>query len=152
MKIYISNNTGARVSFKIKRIIRRAIRASVMELVGAATCRPTANKVRLCEVSVVLVNNEEIHALNLQHRNMDKPTDVLSFPMDDEILGDIVISMEQAKIQAENYNHSFEREIGFLTVHSMLHLFGYDHETPEDEEEMFALQEKILREMKLVRK
>ena len=97
-------------------------------------------------------------------------TDVLSFPLleyDEEgnildeymdfnpdgemFLGDIVISLERAAEQAEEYGHSFEREVGFLTVHSMLHLFGYDHMTPEDEEEMFGYQEDILKEMGLLR-
>jgi probable rRNA maturation factor len=92
------------------------------------------------EVSVVFVDNEQIHKLNLQYRNKDMPTDVLSFPMGEngvydinhstgaKILGDIVISMEKAVEQAERYGHSLEREVGYLTAHSMLHLLGYDHE------------------------
>ncbi|MCL2838793.1 MAG: rRNA maturation RNase YbeY [Oscillospiraceae bacterium] len=148
MKIYITNNTDTAVSREIRGVIKSAVNESAKEIMPGKSF----------EVSVMLVNNEEIHALNFQHRNMDKPTDVLSFPMIEDfaeeyenILGDIVISMEQAKIQAENYEHSFEREIGFLAVHSMLHLFGYDHETPEDEAEMFAVQEKILDKMGLTR-
>ena len=72
---------------------------------------------------------------------------------EDEVvsIGDIVISLERANEQAEEYGHSFEREVGFLTVHSMLHLFGYDHMTPEDEEEMFGYQNDILNEMGLSR-
>lgn len=107
------------------------------------------------EVSVTFTDNERIHKLNFEYRNVDRPTDVLSFPMcegDFEAdnfgtvwLGDIVLSMEKAKAQAEEYNHSFERELAFLTVHSMLHLLGYDHETSkEDENNMFARQEAIL--------
>ena len=153
MKIYISNNTDntdSRIERKIRRIIKSAIKASAKHLSSGKSF----------EVSVVLVNNAEIHKLNLLHRNMDKPTDVLSFPMlEDDLgdsamfpLGDIVISLEQAQIQAESYGHSLEREVGFLTVHSMLHLFGFDHETSEeDEAEMFARQDAILRKMKLVR-
>jgi len=153
MKIYITNNTAEKVSNKIRKIIKDAINASVDEMMPKKSF----------EISVMLVNNAEIHELNLQHRNADKPTDVLSFPMwedgDFDIdvgenipLGDIVISIEQAKIQAENYGHSLEREIGFLTVHSMLHLFGFDHETSEeDEAAMFSLQEKILTNMGLIR-
>jgi len=155
MKIYISNNTDSRISWKIKRIIKAAIRAAVVKL-APKTPAPAGHP--LCqrgqyEVSVVLVNNAEIHELNLLHRNMDKPTDVLSFPMDDEeTLGDIVISLEQAQIQANDYGHSLEREVGFLTVHSMLHLFGFDHETSEEDEvEMFGLQDEILGKMKLGR-
>ena len=95
------------------------------------------------EVSVMIVCDKEIQELNLQYRGMDKPTDVLSFPMEDEeYLGDIVISLPRARAQAEEYGHSIEREIAFLTAHSMLHLMGYDHE-----DEMFAKQEEILNEL-----
>ncbi len=116
-----------------------------------------------CEISIMLTDNEEIHALNKLHRGIDRPTDVLSFPMfdydeDGEIdmeecdfgengeilLGDIVISLERAKEQAEEYGHSFSREVGFLTAHSLLHLLGYDHMESEEEKEMFALQEEVL--------
>jgi len=115
---------------------------------------------RAAEVSVTIVDNEEIHAINLEHRSIDRPTDVLSFPMFDEdfddgeacVLGDIVISLEKAKEQAESYGHSLEREIAFLTVHSVLHLLGYDHEEGKAEEsEMFAKQENILEAMGLTR-
>ena len=119
------------------------------------------------EVSVSFVDNEEIHKLNLEYRGKDKPTDVLSFPMweDDELggdidpalgavmLGDIVISTERAMEQAEEYGHSFTREVCFLAVHSTLHLIGYDHETSEaDEKYMNDTQEKILAKMGLRRK
>ena len=92
------------------------------------------------EISVLFVDNEQIHKLNLQYRGKDVPTDVLSFPMGEngvydinhatgaKVLGDIVISMEKAVAQAERYGHSLEREVGYLTAHSMLHLLGYDHE------------------------
>lgn len=109
------------------------------------------------EVSITYTNNEIIHGINLQHREIDRPTDVLSFPLMDEngfaenpetgckMLGDIVISVEKALEQAEEFGHSFEREIAFLVVHSMLHLLGYDHVTSEDDEkEMFAKQDLIL--------
>ena len=110
---------------------------------------------RRAEVSVTFTDNEGIHALNREYRNVDRPTDVLSFPLSDGedydtdgdavLLGDIVISLERAQSQAEEYGHSFEREVAFLTVHSMLHLLGYDHETsPEDERDMFARQDEIL--------
>ena len=110
---------------------------------------------RRAEVSVTFTDNEGIHALNREYRNVDRPTDVLSFPLSDGedydtdgdavLLGDIVISLERAQTQAEEYGHSFEREVAFLTVHSMLHLLGYDHETsPEDERGMFARQDEIL--------
>lgn len=122
------------------------------------------------EISVMLTDNEEIRTLNKLHRNIDRSTDVLSFPMFEydekgdieedyaeisemgEIcIGDIVISLERAAEQSEEYGHSFEREVGFLTVHSMLHLLGYDHMTPEDEEEMFGYQREILDKMELTR-
>lgn len=92
------------------------------------------------EISVTFVDDEKIHELNKQYRNMDKSTDVLSFPMGEngeydinldtgaKVLGDIIISIEHAYDQAEKYGHTLQREIGFLTVHSLLHLLGYDHE------------------------
>jgi len=102
-----------------------------------------------CEVSVTFTDNEKIRILNNEYRNIDRETDVLSFPMDDEgedvVLGDIVISLEKALEQSESYGHSLEREISFLCVHSCLHLLGYDHETGEDDErEMFKKQDEIL--------
>lgn len=116
------------------------------------------------QVSVTFVDNEEIHALNKEYRNVDRPTDVLSFPLGDEngfdvdnssnaiLLGDIVISVEKAISQAKEYGHSAEREIAFLTVHSMLHLLGYDHETSDqDEKDMFARQEEILSQLGITR-
>ena len=102
-----------------------------------------------CEVSVTFTDNEQIRVLNREYRDVDRETDVLSFPMDDEgdevVLGDIVISLEKAIEQAEKYGHSKEREISFLCVHSCLHLLGYDHETGvTDEEIMFKKQDEIL--------
>ncbi len=116
-----------------------------------------------CEISVTIVDNEEIHALNLKYRGIDRPTDVLSFPLIDFTkeklpsdgskiyLGDIVISIEKAEEQAKEYGHSLNREIGFLTAHSMLHLLGYDHMVPEEESIMFGKQEEILEKMGLRR-
>ena len=112
------------------------------------------------DVYVTLTNNNEIHDINKKFRDVDKPTDVLSFPMyesgeidslrnekqhdEEEILGDIIISIEKVKEQAEEYGHSFERELAYLVTHGMLHLLGYDHMKKEDEEIMFPLQEEIL--------
>lgn len=122
-----------------------------------------------CEISLTITDNPSIHEINIDTRNVDSPTDVLSFPMLDAtdgkiapsdedfadgflILGDIVISFERANEQAKEFGHSFLREIGFLTVHSMLHLLGYDHETSEDDEQkMFAKQRKILESINLTR-
>lgn len=104
------------------------------------------------EVAITLCDDRYIQELNRQFRHMDRPTDVLSFPMEDEeLLGDIVISLPKAKAQAEEYGHSFERELGFLAVHGFLHLLGYDHDTPEAEREMFSKQEEILLKLGLSR-
>jgi len=110
-------------------------------------------------VSVLITDNEEIRSLNLEYRQKDAPTDVLSFPLfdedgtlDEDELGDIVISLERAKAQAEEYCHSFKREMAFLTVHSMLHLLGYDHVTSEEDEKvMFGKQEEILNKIGITR-
>ena len=116
------------------------------------------------EVSVRFVDDEEIHRLNLQYRNTDRSTDVLSFPLGEngeydinydtgaKLLGDIVISLEHAVVQAENYGHSLQREIGFLTVHSLLHLLGYDHEAGGIEQvRMREKEEAILTQLGLKR-
>lgn len=122
------------------------------------------------EVSIVLVENEEIRGINQQFRAKDSDTDVLSFPMlqmedgrfleapgacdkvnGNLLLGDIVISVPKALEQAKSYGHSPHRELAFLTVHGLLHLLGYDHEKPEEEEVMTAKQEKILTELGLPR-
>lgn len=108
------------------------------------------------EVALSFVDDEEIRSLNQQYRSIDRPTDVLSFPMEDDpvsmpdeaesvpLLGDIIISVPTAKRQCEEYGHSLQREIGFLFVHGFLHLLGYDHQTEEEEAEMTAKQEEIL--------
>jgi probable rRNA maturation factor len=98
------------------------------------------------EVSVLITNDEHVRELNKTYREMDKPTDVLSFPMADEgaCLGDIVLSLERARAQAAEYGHSEAREIAFLIAHSTLHLLGYDHEEGASEGEMFDKQEEIL--------
>ncbi|MBM7614645.1 rRNA maturation RNase YbeY [Alkaliphilus hydrothermalis] len=111
------------------------------------------------EVSLSLVNNEEIQDLNKNYRGKDYATDVLSFPMVDDdfpigeekLLGDIVISVEKALEQAEEYGHSFEREMSFLTVHSMFHLMGYDHEDEESEGKMRGKEEAVLKQIGQVR-
>lgn len=161
MKISILNHQKQyKVTLPLKRLIKQAAEATLSYMHFRTNV----------EISVLLTDNAEIRTLNALHRNIDRATDVLSFPMfvyDEEgqiveeyadynqtgelCLGDIVISMERAAQQAEEYGHSFEREVGFLTVHSMLHLLGYDHETPEDEEEMFGYQREILDEMGLTR-
>ena len=99
-----------------------------------------------CGVSVLITDNERIRELNREYRGKDAVTDVLSFPLNDEFgeeMGDIVINLERAVSQAEEFGHGIDREIAFLTAHSMLHLMGYDHQ--ESETEMFEKQEKILK-------
>lgn len=106
------------------------------------------------EFNIIIVDNEYIHNLNRDYRNIDRPTDVITFALEDyediklehRMLGDIYISLDKAKSQAVEYGHSFKREICFLAVHGFLHLLGYDHMNKEDEEEMFSLQELILNE------
>ncbi len=161
MKVPIRNEQKKyTVTKEMRNLVRSAVKASLdyMDFPSKS------------EISVMFVDNEKIRELNAEHRGIDRATDVLSFPMfeyDEEgeiieeyldfspegemLLGDIVISLERAFEQAQEYGHSFEREIGFLTVHSMLHLFGYDHMCPEDEEEMFGYQTDILNSINLTR-
>ena len=105
--------------------------------------------------NIIIVNNDEIHRINKEYRGIDRPTDVISFALEDEkdmvlsdevgrILGDIYISIDKCRSQAEEYGHSFLRELAFLSVHGFLHLQGYDHMNEEDEKVMFKLQDEIL--------
>lgn len=119
------------------------------------------------DVSVTLVDDGQIHELNKEYRGVDRPTDVLSFSLLEEgeeaapvivgeqpgplLLGDLVISLERARAQAEDYGHSYEREVAFLACHGMLHLLGWDHETPDEERVMMAKTEEILGSLGLVR-
>lgn len=117
-----------------------------------------------CEVSVTFTDNEGIRDLNREYRGKDAATDVLSFPMYDfpggdepmegfpAELGDIVLSLERASEQAEQFGHSFKREVAFLTVHSVLHLLGYDHElSDEDDADMRKRQNEIMEILKITR-
>jgi probable rRNA maturation factor len=117
------------------------------------------------ELSLTFVDNEKIHEINREYRGIDRPTDVISFALEENtegemeiigqdmprVLGDIIISIPRAKQQAEEYGHSFMRELGFLAVHGFLHLLGYDHGTKEEEQQMFSRQEEILQEFGLTR-
>lgn len=155
VKVIISNDQkDVKVPTGIRLLIRRCCHA-VLEL---------ENFEGSAEVSVRFVNNQQIRELNYTYRNIDRETDVLSFPLGEngeydvnldtgaKILGDIVISMEKAYEQAELYNHPLQREIGFLTVHSMLHLLGYDHENGGLEEvHMREKEEKVLTQIGLKR-
>ncbi len=130
VKVVIDNKQKAvKIPTGVRLLIRRCCHA-VLELEGFDGS---------AEVDVSLVDNDQIRAINREQRNLDVPTDVLSFPLGENgvydqnpatgayMLGDIVISLERAAAQAEEYGHSFQREVGYLTVHSMLHLLGYDH-------------------------
>lgn len=150
LRIYFENGQEKYpVSYNLKMFIREAVETTL----------DYEDFQNACEVSVTFTDNEGIHELNKKYRNVDKPTDVLSFPLFDyegeceeppidEILnnlGDIVISLEKADEQAKEFGHSFKREVAFLTVHSMLHLLGYDHERSEEEDrEMRAKQSQIM--------
>ncbi|HLV09273.1 MAG TPA: rRNA maturation RNase YbeY [Halanaerobiales bacterium] len=103
------------------------------------------------EVSFALVDNKTIRELNNKYRALNQATDVLSFPMDGELWGDVVISTEQALAQAGEYEHSLKRELGYLIVHGVLHLLGYDHKTDDDRRKMRQQEEEILKELNLAR-
>ncbi|AZO95015.1 rRNA maturation RNase YbeY [Iocasia frigidifontis] len=103
------------------------------------------------EISFALVDNKIIRELNKKYRNNDQATDVLSFPMDEEIWGDIIISTERAAAQAKEYGHSLKRELGYLAVHGIMHLLGYDHKTPGEKAEMRYKEERVLSELNLQR-
>lgn len=110
------------------------------------------------ELSINFVDDKEIQIINRNYRQIDKPTDVISFALEEKgegeieivgadlpvVLGDIVISVDKAKEQAESYSHSFQRELGFLALHGFLHLLGYDHMKEEEEKQMLKRQEEIL--------
>ncbi len=155
VKVMVKNNQKAiKVPVGIRLLIRRCCQAVlVMEKFPHDA-----------EVSVSFVSNAEIRNLNKIYRQKDRVTDVLSFPLGLNgkydinketgyaLLGDVVISLETAMRQAEMYGHSLEREIGFLTVHSMLHLLGYDHETsPLEERQMREKEETVLEELGISR-
>ena len=150
LTVYFENQQdNIPVTYKLKMLLRRAIEQTLCE-------EQYQNDV---EVSVTLTDDAGIHELNARFRDVDAPTDVLSFPLFDyengceeppidemeNMLGDIVLNLQRAEQQAGEFGHSFEREAAFLTVHSMLHLLGYDHETgEEDEAEMRARQRVVM--------
>ncbi len=130
VKVIISNEQNVfRIPTGVRMLVRRCCTAVLVQ----------ENFADPAEISVTFVDDDEIHRLNKEYRNIDRSTDVLSFPLGEDgvydtnldtgakMLGDIVISIPHALDQAERYGHSLQREIGFLTVHSMLHLLGYDH-------------------------
>lgn len=155
IKVMVKNNqTEIRVPVGIRLLIRRCCQAVLV----------VEKFEQDAEVSVSFVSNEEIRRLNRIYRKKDRSTDVLSFPLGQDghfdinqetgcaLLGDVVISLETAMKQANMYGHSLEREIGFLTVHSMLHLLGYDHEiSPLEERKMREKEEEVLAELGISR-
>lgn len=137
MKVNIHNQTSDEVK-QVEKLLKKVFKTIKEKL----------------SMEVVFVTLDQIHKMNVDYRQIDRPTDVLSFVNDDpsiKSLGDIFISLEKAKQQADDYEHSFEREVGFLAVHGYLHLKGYDHHTPEEEKEMTEMQENILNKVKLQR-
>ena len=154
--IYFTNSQDKKtITYELKMLVRQAV----------VTTLAYEGYNHDCELSVTFTDNEGIRAINKQFRDMDKETDVLSFPLldfdggeeppideDMQALGDIVISLEKAEAQAEEFGHSFDREVGFLAVHSMLHLLGYDHVDSEEEDlEMRRKQSEVLDIMGLTR-
>ena len=115
-------------------------------------------------ISIILTNPKNIQEINKEHRKIDKATDVLSFPMfekeeleninfeNQEVLGDVIISIEKVKEQAEEYGHSFERELAYMVVHGFYHLMGYDHMIEEEKNVMRAKEENVLEKLDIVRK
>ncbi|MGA1845693.1 rRNA maturation RNase YbeY [Deferribacter abyssi] len=134
-----------RVDSGFSEIFFKKITRKVFDVVGYS--------LDFAEISIVLCDNAEIKGINKQFRGVDKPTDVLSFPMNDDeisdgILGDIVICIDKAKEFSNKHGFSLDREVSFLFIHGLLHLLGYDHEkSKESEKEMFDLQEDILKSL-----
>lgn len=134
----------------------KLVEAVILESLRAEDYSPDA------EIGLIFVDDAYINSLNAEYRGVDKPTDVLSFalnegepmPEDEEaedLLGDIVISLPAARRQAEEYDHSFEREVAYLTAHGTLHLLGYDHQTDADREIMREKEEAVLNRLNLTR-
>lgn len=132
MEIEVVNNFG-NIEFEIDKIIED-IRNVVYDYFKTEK-----------SLTLILVNLEEIHQINLNYRHVDRPTDVISFEeFESDYLGEIFVCIEKVYEQAKLYEHSVEREMAFLLVHGLLHLHGYDHIEKEDEETMFALQDELL--------
>ncbi len=141
-KFYYDNTQN---NYKIKK----SLIAEIEYVLNTALTLEGVNK--LCEISLTFTDDDGIQELNRQYRDKDMPTDVLSFPMYDDIsrckesiltLGDIVINIQRADVQANQLGNTLHREIAFLCVHSLLHLLGYDHEISEDEDERMCEQQR----------
>ena len=141
MNLLITNETNEKIEMgdKLESVIK-----TVLETEGLSLAY---------EVSITFVDKDKIHQLNKEFREVDRPTDVLSFPMDtdfmvegvDAMLGDIVICMDVAKDQAADFGHSLDREIMYLTCHSTLHLLGYDHMNDDEKREMRAREKEVMK-------
>lgn len=140
------------VDYEITNLTKENVDESLIE----GLIKATSEKLGISDslVEIILIDDEKIHEINKQYRGVDRPTDVISFAFQDmeditisniTNLGEIYISLDKVKSQAKEYGHSERRELGFLTVHGLLHLLGYDHMNSEDEKEMFKLQEDILK-------
>lgn len=147
MEIGFFNETNVNLEEELK-IVEQVLKHGLQKL-----------KIDEAIFNVIIVNNDYIHKLNKEYRNIDRETDVITFALEDDqtfnpdirILGDVYISIDKAKSQSAEYGHSLLRELSFLAVHGMLHLLGYDHMQKEDERVMFKLQEEILDEMAIKR-
>lgn len=146
-KIYIFNETNKEIDKELKKIKKILSYGAKKE------------NLKNVEFNVIIVDNEYIHKINKEYRNIDRPTDVITFALEDNldvvlekrILGDIYISVDKAISQAKEYNHSFIRELSFLAVHGFYHLLGYDHMNNEEEIIMFKKQEELLEEFNIIR-
>ena len=152
--LFIENHTDFLITEELNRLWQEAACTALSE--------KTVLNGRSCELNLILCDNEEIKKYNLEYRNIDKETDVLSFPMIDDwseiedfpadipvIIGDIIISVPKASEQAEIYGHSFEREAVFLFTHGVLHCLGYDHIEEDDELKMREKQREIMTKLDL---
>ena len=148
MNLLIANNTSEDLDLDL---ITEKAEKTIKEVLKVEKIEENA------EVSLSIVDKDEIHALNKTYRDVDRPTDVLSFPMDEEgfdaegnpilLLGDIVICLDVAKDQAADFGHSLEREIMYLICHSTLHLLGFDHIEEDDKKEMRSKEKEIMKNL-----
>lgn len=144
-EIAFNDRSGKNINYEVRELTRKAIRTALSDVTFSAGY----------QVSVSYVNAQEIRDLNARYRNVDEITDVLSFPMQEldargvSILGDIVLCIDRAIEQAETFTHSLEREIAYLTVHSVLHLLGYDHEEKQDKRMMRKLEKRIMGDLQI---
>lgn len=146
MSIGIFNKTEEKID---KSFVRKVVKHTLKKMEAEKS-----------EVNIIFVGLEEIHEINKTYRNVDRPTDVISFALEDtddvtvyeeRVLGDIYICLDKVHEQAKEYGHTEIREMAFLIVHGLLHLLGYDHMIKEEEKIMFGLQEEILNEMGITR-